>query len=65
MELFLLTVVGPAFLESGCHMTTDSPHRGLLGLLVFLGYLILSVSPEACLLANSWSPAPYTPALRK
>lgn len=27
MELFLLAVVGSAFLESGCHMTTDSPHR--------------------------------------
>lgn len=53
MELFLLAVVGSAFLESGCHMTTDSPHRDLLGLVVFLGHLTPSVSPEACLLASS------------
>lgn len=61
MQPFLLAVVGSAFLESGYHMTTDSPHRGLLGLVVFLGHLILSVSLEACFLV---SPA-NTPALRK
>lgn len=57
MQPFLLAVVGSAFLESGYHITTDSPYRGLLGLVV-----ILSVSLEACFLV---SPAPYTPALRK
>lgn len=62
MQPFLLAAVGSAFLESGYHVTTDSPYRGLLGLLVFLEHLTLSVSLEACFLA---SPAPYTPALRK
>lgn len=65
MELFLLAVGGSTFLESGCHMTTDLPHRSLLGLVVLLGHLILSVSPKAYLLASTWSPAPYTSALRK
>lgn len=65
MQLFALAVVGSACLESGYRMTTDSPHRGLWGSVVSLGHLILSVTPEACLLASNWSPAPCAPVLEK